>query len=290
MTTMTNTLNTHNEAKGLGIKTKRRVAYWCKVLFGILFLLPLFIGLLFSFVPNELLLTVPKMKDVFANLTIDNYIWVMTELPMPRYFLNTIFVSFVVIIGSTILCSMAAYAFSFFRFPGREFFFNLILVSMMIPGDVVIIANYLQIQEWGLLNTYTALFITSLVGGTDIFLIRQYFMQMPREISEAAIMDGCGKWRFMLSIAMPMAKAPIVSLAITGFIGAYNMYFWPLLVTNKTEMRTVQVGMAMLQSQENLFYGRVLAGAIICALVPTILFLFAQDHIIKGMSAGAVKG
>lgn len=290
MTTMTNTLNTHNEAKGLGIKTKRRVAYWCKVLFGIVFLLPLFIGLLFSFVPNELLLTVPKMKDVFANLTIDNYIWVMTELPMPRYFLNTIFVSFVVIIGSTILCSMAAYAFSFFRFPGREFFFNLILVSMMIPGDVVIIANYLQIQEWGLLNTYTALFITSLVGGTDIFLIRQYFMQMPREISEAAIMDGCGKWRFMLSIAMPMAKAPIVSLAITGFIGAYNMYFWPLLVTNKTEMRTVQVGMAMLQSQENLFYGRVLAGAIICALVPTILFLFAQDHIIKGMSAGAVKG
>ena len=290
MTTMTNTLNTHNKEQGLGVKARRRVAYWCKVLFGILFLLPIFVGLLFSFVPNELLLTVPKLKDVFTNLTFENYVWVMTELPMPRYFLNTIFVSFVVIIGSTILCSMAAYAFSFFRFPGREFFFNLILVSMMIPGDVVIIANYLQIQEWGLLNTYTALFITSLVGGTDIFLIRQYFKQMPREISEAAIMDGCGKWRFMVAIAMPMAKAPIVSLAITGFIGAYNMYFWPLLVTNKTEMRTVQVGMAMLQSMENLFYGRVLAGAIICALVPTILFLFAQDHIIKGMSAGAVKG
>ena len=290
MTTMTNTLDTRSKKVGLGMRAKRRAAYWGKVLLGIVFLLPMFLGLLFSFVPNEMLLTVPKLKDVFANLTVDNYIWVMTELPMPRYFLNTIFVSFVVIIGSTILCSMAAYAFSFFRFPGREFFFNLILVSMMIPGDVVIIANYLQIQEWNLLNTYTALFITSLVGGTDIFLIRQYFMQMPREISEAAIMDGCGKWRFMYKIAMPMAKAPIVSLAITGFIGAYNMYFWPLLVTNKTEMRTVQVGMAMLQSQENLFYGRVLAGAIICALVPTILFLFAQDHIIKGMSAGAVKG
>ena len=282
---MTNT--SHNFSR---IKAKRRIGYCAKVLFGIVFLLPLFIGLLYSFVPNELLLTVPTFEDVFSNLTVQNYIWVMTELPMPRYFLNTIFVSFVVIIGSTILCSMAAYAFSFFRFPGREFFFNLILVSMMIPGDVVIIANYLQIQEWGLLNTYTALFITSLVGGTDIFLIRQYFRQMPREISEAAIMDGCGKWRFMYKIAIPMAKAPIVSLAITGFIGAYNMYFWPLLVTNKTEMRTVQVGMAMLQSQENLFYGRVLAGAIICALVPTILFLFAQDHIIKGMSAGAVKG
>ena len=282
---MTNT--SHNFSR---IKAKRRIGYCAKVLFGIVFLLPMFIGLLYSFVPNELLLTVPSFKDVFSNLTFENYVWVMTKLPMPRYFLNTIYVSFVVIIGSTILCSMAAYAFSFFRFPGREFFFNLILVSMMIPGDVVIIANYLQIQEWGLLNTYTALFITSLVGGTDIFLIRQYFRQMPREISEAAIMDGCGKWRFMYKIAIPMAKAPIVSLAITGFIGAYNMYFWPLLVTNKTEMRTVQVGMAMLQSQENLFYGRVLAGAIICALVPTILFLFAQDHIIKGMSAGAVKG
>lgn len=285
MTTTTKTPRTFST-----LKAKRVAAYWGKVLLGLIFLLPLFIGLLYSFVPNELLLTVPSFEDVFSNLTVQNYIWVMTELPMPRYFLNTIYVSFVVIIGSTILCSMAAYAFSFFRFPGREFFFNLILVSMMIPGDVVIIANYLQIQEWGLLNTYTALFITSLVGGTDIFLIRQYFKQMPREISEAAVMDGCGKWRFMYKIAMPMAKAPIVSLAITGFIGAYNMYFWPLLVTNKTEMRTVQVGMAMLRSQENLFYGRVLAGAMICAVVPMVLFLFAQDHIIKGMSAGAVKG
>ena len=285
MTTMTNT--SHNFSR---IKAKRRVGYWCKVLLGVFYLVPILIGLLYSFVPNELLLTVPSFKDVFSNLTVDNYVWVMTKLPMPRYFLNTIYVSFVVIIGSTILCSVAAYAFAFFKFPGKDLLFNLILVSMMIPGDVVIIANYLQIQNWGLLNTYTALFITSLVGGTDIFLIRQYFRQMPREISEAAIMDGCGKWRFMYKIAMPMAKAPIVSLAITGFIGAYNLYFWPLLVTNKTEMRTVQVGMAMLQSQENLFYGRVLAGAIICAVVPMVLFLFAQDHIIKGMSAGAVKG
>ncbi len=285
MTTMTNT--SHRFGR---IKAKRRIGYCAKVLFGLMFLLPIFIGLLYSFVPNELLLTVPSFKDVFSNLTVENYIWVMTELPMPRYFLNSIIVGFVVIIVCAILCSVAAYAFAFFRFPGREFLFNLILVSMMIPSEVVIIANYLQIQEWGLLNTYTALCITSLVGGTDIFLIRQYFMQMPREISEAAIMDGCGKWRFMYKIAIPMAKAPIVSLAITGFIGAYNMYFWPLLVTNKTEMRTVQVGMAMLQSQENLFYGRVLAGAIICAVVPMILFIFAQDHIIKGMSAGAVKG
>ena len=228
MTTTTKTPRTFST-----LKAKRVAAYWGKVLLGLIFLLPLFIGLLYSFVPNELLLTVPSFEDVFSNLTVQNYIWVMTELPMPRYFLNTIYVSFVVIVGSTILCSMAAYAFSFFRFPGREFFFNLILVSMMIPGDVVIIANYLQIQEWGLLNTYTALFITSLVGGTDIFLIRQYFKQMPREISEAAVMDGCGKWRFMYKIAMPMAKAPIVSLAITGFIGAYNMYFWPLLVTTR---------------------------------------------------------
>ena len=285
MTTMTNTSQRFSR-----IKTKRRIGYWTKVLLGIVYLLPIFIGLLYSFVPNELLLTVPSFKDVFSNLTVENYVYVMTKLPMPRYFLNSVYIGILIIVICTVLCAMAAYAFAFFRFPGREFFFNLILVSMMIPGDVVIIANYLQVQEWGLLNTYTALIITSLVGGTDVFLIRQYFMQMPREISEAAIMDGCGKWRFMLSIAMPMAKPPIVSLAITGFIGAYNMYFWPLLVTNTTEMRTVQIGMAMLQSSESLHYGRVLAGAIICAVVPMILFIFAQDHIIKGMSAGAVKG
>ena len=271
-------------------KAKRTAGYVLRLLLGILFILPLLMGFVFSFVDSDLLFLVPTFKEAVTNLTLDNYRWVLHYLPIGRYLFNTLVVSFAAVIGSTVLCSMAAYAFAFFNFPGRNFLFNLILVAMMIPGDVVIITNFLQIQNWGLLNTYSGLFITSLVAGTSIFLIRQYFLQMPRELSEAAVIDGCGTWRFMFQIAMPMATPAIVSLAVTGFISAYNMYFWPLLVSQTTDMQTIQIGMSMLVGMENTSYGPVMAGAVLCAVVPVILFIFAQDHIIKGMSAGAIKG
>ena len=153
-----------------------------------------------------------------------------------------------------------------------------------------LIANFLNVQKWGMLNSYTGMVITSLVGGTDIFLIRQSFMQMPRDLSEAAIMDGCGRIRFLFSIGIPMAMPAITSLAITGFIGAYNMYFWPLLVAQTKDMQTIQIGMAMIRGLEVAQYGSILAGAVVCAVIPIILFIFAQDFIIKGLSTGSVKG
>ena len=122
------------------------------------------------------------------------------------------------------------------------------------------------------------------------FLIRQSFMQIPRDLTEAAIMDGCGKIRYLFSIGIPMALPAITSLAITGFIGAYNMYFWPLLIAQTKNMQTIQIGMAMIQGMEKQQYGSILAGAMICAIIPIILFIFAQDYIIKGLSTGSVKG
>lgn len=272
-------------------KSKNTLSYVFKLMLGLLFISPLLIGFLFSFVPNEKLNgTAPTLKQVFENLTLENYNYVLNAFPVGRFLWNSLVVCVIIIVSSTILCSFAAYSFAFFRFPGRALLFNAILVAMMIPGDAIVIANFLNVQKWGMLNTYTGMVITSLVGGTDIFLIRQSFMQMPRDLSEAAIMDGCGRFRFLFSIGIPMAMPAITSLAITGFIGAYNMYFWPLLIAQTKDMQTIQIGMAMIRGMEVAQYGSILAGAMVCAVIPIILFIFAQDFIIKGLSSGSVKG
>ena len=271
-------------------KTKRVLSYSAKLALGLLFISPLLIGFVFSFLPNSLLNGFPTIEQILNNLTLENYRYVMGYFPVGRFLYNSLVICIIVIVSSTILCSMAAYSFAFFRFPGRALLFNAILVSMMIPGDVIIIANFLNVQAWGMLNTFSGMVITSLVGGTDVFLIRQSFMQIPRDLTEAAIMDGCGRIRYLFSIGIPMALPAITSLAITGFIGAYNMYFWPLLIAQTKNMQTIQIGMAMIQGMEKQQYGSILAGAMICAIIPIILFIFAQDYIIKGLSTGSVKG
>ena len=287
---MKNRVMSNDQARILK-KTKKTVSFIAKLLLGLLFISPLLVGLLFSFVPNEKLNgRPPTLGEVFENFTFENYNYVIHAFPVGRFLWNTLVICIIIIVSSTILCSFAAYSFAFFRFPGRALLFNSILVAMMIPGDAIIIANFLNVQKWGMLNSYTGMVITSLVGGTDIFLIRQSFMQMPRDLSEAAIMDGCGRIRFLFSIGIPMAMPAITSLAITGFIGAYNMYFWPLLVAQTKDMQTIQIGMAMIRGLEVAQYGSILAGAVVCAVIPIILFIFAQDFIIKGLSTGSVKG
>lgn len=287
MTTTKVKSNTYYQFKK---KMMPKIWFALKVLLGLIFISPVLVGLLFSFVPNDDLYSVPTLSTIINNFTLENYEWVFGYVPVLRYLLNTLIVCGTIVISSTILSCMAGYAFACFDFKARTLLFNMVLVAMMIPADVTVITNYLNVQKWGLVNTYPGLAITSLVGGTAIFMMRQYFLQLPRDIKEAAIMDGCGHMRFLLQIGIPMATPTISSLAITGFIGAYNMYFWPMLIAQTKEMQTIQIGMAMLVGVETQEYGHILAGAMICIIAPVIVFLVAEDYIIKGMTAGAVKG
>lgn len=271
-------------------KITRTASFVGKTALGLLFVSPLFVGLVFSFLPNEILFKVPSVEEIFQNLSLDNYVWVLNYIPILRYLLNSFIVCGIVILVQVVLDCLAGYAFACFEFPGKKFLFSAILVAMMIPGEVTVIANFLQIQKWGLLNTYLGLSITSFVGGTGIFMMRQFFLQLPHSIKDAARVDGCGELRFLAFIAAPMASSAIASLAIYLFIAVYNMYFWPMLVGQKTEMQTIQIGMSMLVGIENKEYGHVLAGAVISILVPVIIFIFGQDFIIRGMTEGAEKG
>ena len=166
----------------------------------------------------------------------------------------------------------------------------MILIHMMIPGDVVIITNYIQMQHWHLTDTHLGMALPYLVGGMGIFLMRQFYLTLPRELKEASELDGCSDMGFFFRIALPLSVPSLSSLAIYEFIMIYNRYFWPLLVTNSDKMRTVQIGMAMLQAGESGKVSHILAGASLCILPAVAIFIIGQRYLIKGMTAGSIKG
>lgn len=269
---------------------KQNAEYIIKVLTGMTFIFPILIGVVFSFAPSRILYSLPTFGEYWEKVSFENYVWVWNNIPVARYILNTFIVCAIVIIMQIIISSLAAYSFANFEFRGKALLFALIQVAMMIPGEVTVITNYMQVYDWGLTDTYLGLSITSMVAGTSIFMMRQTFLSQVKDIKEAAVLDGCGEMRYFFKMAMPLARPTIVSLVLMRFIGIYNAYFWPLLVTNKDTMRTIQVGMARLVGTDMPEYGYILAGAVICIVPSVIVFILGQDYLVKGMSDGAVKG
>lgn len=269
-------------------KTKEGLSFAIKLLIGILFISPIILGLLFSFQTEEELMSVP-LHLIAENPTLKNFIEVFQKIPLLSYLKNSLIVCAGAITGQIIFADLAAYGFTYFDFPGKKFLFTLVLGSMMIPGEVVVITNFVTVQNLNLTNTYLGLMITSLIGGTSIFMMRQYYMTLPKDYREAAELDGCGDISFLFRIATPLALPTISSLAIYLFVSIYNAYFWPVLVTNKMDMRTVQVGVAYLVTADVVQYSQIMASAIV-AIVPTVIaYIFGQDYIIKGMTSGGIK-
>lgn len=259
-----------------------------KILVGLIYTIPVWIAIIFSFHSNADFTKLP-LTIWTDNPTLENFKYVLENVPIFDYLKNTFIVILICIPCQVILSSMAAYAFSFLEFPMKNVVFSIFLTTMMIPGEVIIVANYLTVQSLGLVNTYLGMCVTNLCGAGSIFMLRQNMLSMPKELWEAARMDGCGKVRYFVRIALPLSKSILSAMAINSFIGVYNAYFWPLLVTTRNEYHTIQIGMAQLTASTANRYGYVLAGAVLCMLIPAIAFLFGQDKIVEGMTAGAVK-
>ena len=225
-----------------------------------------------------------------ATPTIENFVAVLSRVPMHKFLLNTLIQCATVIVSQVIFCSLAAYALTYFEFKGKNLLFTFILSTMMIPGDVVIIANYIQIQKWNLTNTHIGMALPMLIGGMGIFLMRQYYLTLPRDLREAADIDGCGDLGFFFRIALPLSVPSLAALSIREFITVYNRYFWPLLVTNTENMRTVQLAVATLKDAEFNSTAQDMACAACCIVPIVLVFVIGHKYIVKGMTAGAVKG
>jgi len=252
-------------------------------------LFPLYMTVVDSLQPLAKLLTYPP--DFWPDSPQwSNYRAAMTDIPMPRYMLNSLVMAGVITAGQVTTSALAAYAFAFMRFPLRTPLFFVFLSTMMVPWEVSIIPNFQTIQRLDWIDTYQGLTVPFLATAFGTFLLRQHFLTLPRELKDAADIDGYGNLKFLLFVVVPLSRAALATLAVFSFLQAWNQYLWPLLVTNDPDMRTVQIGIAALQAEEVQRTNVVLAGTII-ALVPMLLLVIVfQRFLVRGLTAGAVKG
>ena len=268
---------------------REAASFLVKTLIGLLFISPLIIGICFSVQTDKELMTYP-LRLISSSPTLQSYFEVFQQIPVLHYLKNSAIVCLICILAQIVISCLAAYGFVYFDFPLKNQLFTLVLMTTMIPGEVVVITNYVTIQNMNLINTYAGLVLPSLISGTAIFLMRQYFMTLPKDYKEAATLDGCGDMGFLFHIAVPLSIPTISSLAVYLFVQIYNQYFWPMLVTNKDEMRTIQIGISYLVTADVVNYGHILAGAVIAIIPSVLIYILGQDYIIKGMTAGGLKG
>lgn len=271
------------------MRYKKYLLYGFNLILGLMIIMPILYGLSISLMDqNEIFSYPPKM--VPSSIKLDNYENVISSVPIFKFIGNSFFVSIIVTIGQIVTSCLAAYAFSYFDFKGRKLLFVLSLSTLMIPSESTIIANYLTIAKFGLSDTYTGLIVPFLVSAMGIFLIRQFYLTVPKELKEASKLDGCSNFRFFMKVLVPISKPVMSSLGIYTFLNTWNQYMWPLLVTNAPEKRTVQIGISMLQFAESQNIGLVFAGVIMIILPSIIIFIIGQKQLVKGITAGAVKG
>ena len=272
--------------------TKYWIGYAIKILIGCLICAPLLVCFCSAVKTEAEVVNSLGWQALIppATPTIENFIAVVTRVPMHKFLLNTLIQCTIVIVSQVIFCSLAAYALTYFEFKGKNLLFTFILTTMMIPGDVVIIANYIQIQKWNLTNTHLGMALPMLIGGMGIFLMRQFYLTLPPDLKEAADIDGCSEMGYFFRIALPLSVPSLAALSIREFITVYNRYFWPLLVTNTENMRTIQLAVAALKDAEFNSTAQDMACAACCIVPVVLVFVIGHKYIVKGMTAGAVKG
>ena len=229
-------------------------------------------------------------KLIPSKITFDNFKEALNSVSLLRFIINSFVVSILVTIGQVITASLASYAFAFYDFKGKNLLFLMVLSTMMIPTETTIISNFLTVSGWGWTDSLKVLIVPFLTSAMGVFLIRQFYLTLPKELKEAAKIDGCGNLKFLLKILIPISKPAIASLSIYTFINTWNQYLWPLLTINNGNNRTVQIGISMLQFAEGSNYGVVLAGAVLILIPSILIFIIGQKSLVKGMTAGSVKG
>lgn len=269
------------------IRTGSRLALNAVVAF--VMLLPLLYAVSIAFMPSGELFTT-ELNLIPQSPTVQNFIDAFTNVPLIRFILNSFVMAGCITIGQIITCALAAFAFSFLEFKGKGILFMIVMATMMVPGEATIISNYLTVSSMGLLDTYPVLILPSLTSAMGIFLFRQFYMTFPKSLYESAKLDGCGNLKFIVKILIPLTKSAIGAMAVYTFINAWNMYMWPLLVTGSEEMRTVQIGISMLNSVDAQSITLMMAGVVAIIIPSMVIFIVGQKQLIRGMFSGAVKG
>ena len=283
-------LHTQMNARALRRRRIRQtVLVALNIVMALFMLFPLLYAVSVSIMPSSELFTM-DMNLIPQNPTFENYVRALTQVPLGRFILNSFLVAGTITIGQIITCSLAAFAFAFLNFKGKNVLFMLVMATMMVPGEATIISNYLTVSSLGILDTYIVLILPYLTSAMGIFLFRQFYLSFPMSLYESAKLDGCSNLRFVVKILIPLTKSAIGAMAIYTFINSWNMYMWPLLVTGSAEMRTVQIGINMLESVDAQSITLMMAGVVTIIIPSMVIFVVGQKQLIRGMFSGAVKG
>lgn len=226
----------------------------------------------------------------WSGLTFENFIKVLSESNIPRWTLN----SFIVAISQTILyvliASLAAFGFARLKFKGRRVIFNICLLSMLVPGIINCVPNYIIISEMGLYDNLIAMILPGLSGVSGVFLLKQFMNNIPKDFDEVARVEGASNFTIYRKVILPMCRPALASLAIFTFQGAWNDFLWPIIVTSSDEQRTLAAGLYKTLMADAQYRGSLMAASIISAIPIIVIFIFGQKYFTQGIGRGGLKG
>lgn len=224
------------------------------------------------------------------EITLDSYKQAISVIPFGRLFFNSIVIGVITVVGNVFGCTMASYTLVRKKFKGKNIVFLLIVSSMMLPTHIRLIPLYLMCLKLNLVNTYLGIALPTLVTGFGVFMMRQFIMGMPKEVEDAARVDGLSEWGILWKIVLPMCRPAVISLSIFAFTWSFEDFLWPLIVTSESTMRPLPVGITLFQGLVVYEWGPVMAMATLTILPVLVVYLLLQKYFVTGMTAGAVKG
>lgn len=270
------------------------VLYAVLGILAVVALFPLFYIIMASFRTDEeifryaLPFTINTLIPV--EWTFENYVTIFTDFQFWRPIANTCLVVLILVPLNLLIASVAAYAFAFFDFKGKNALFAIFIVSFMVPTDSIALPLYQLISDMGLVNTLTALILPSISSGLAMFLFTQFFRGIPKSLLEAARVDGANWGHIFFTIIVPLSIPVFITAGLMIFVSEWNNYLWPLLVTRSEEVRTIQVALAYFKDENETFWSYIYAASSISAIVPVLVFLPLQKYFVQGVASSGIKG
>lgn len=273
------------------LRPGRWVVFAIAVAFALVMLAPFALMVSTAFKPHAYVLEIPPRLIPDAP-TLDNFVQALTTNDFGRYFLNSVFVATLSTTVSVLLASMLAFTFARYEFPGRRILFGALLFTIMVPGLVLLIPQFVLARNLGLLNSLVGLVIVYSVLnlGLNTFLLRGFFAAMPQEVFDAAEVDGAGPWRLYRSVAMPLARPGIATVTIFSFLAAWDEFTWAIVTLSDRELYTLPVAIRLFQRANGTEWGLVFAASLIALAPVLMLFIVLQRHVVSGAFQGATKG
>ena len=271
------------------INNHRKILVHLLLVFGSLLMIMPFVWMLLT--SGKTLTESVKIPPIIfpESFQWENFSIVLDKLPFVSFYINTFLMIAFRVVGSVLFSAMAAYACARLNFPGRNLFFSLVLIQMMIPTQIFIVPQYLLVQKMNLLNSIPALVLPGIVSAFGTFLLRQFFLSLPNELEEAAKLDGCNVWQTFFKIMLPLAKSGLVALSIFTGLFAFKDLMWPLVVNMSMEKMTLSSGLANLQGQYTTHYPQLMAGSLLAIWPMLLIFIIFQKKFIEGIATSGGK-